>query len=64
MLLFEQNAWRSVNMDGPPTRYLTAVAYDTVRRVLVMYGDGATEGMSLYADTWEFNGSTWQRRAQ
>ena len=64
MLVFEQNAWRSVNMDGPPTRYLTAVAYDATRRVLVMYGGGATEGTALYGDTWEFDGTTWQRRAQ
>jgi hypothetical protein len=64
MLVFEQNAWRSVSMDGPPTRYLTAVAYDATRRVLVMYGGGATEGTALYADTWEFDGTTWQRRAQ
>jgi galactose oxidase-like protein len=64
MLVFEQNAWRSVNADGPAPRYLTAVAYDPNRRVLVMYGGGATEGMTLYADTWEYDGTSWQRRAQ
>ena len=61
MLTWEQTAWTSAPVDGLSPRYLPAVAFDPVRRVLVLFGGGATTGMSLYGDTWEFDGTTWRR---
>jgi hypothetical protein len=62
MLVLEQNAWRAVPVNGPSPRYLTAVAYDARRGVLVLYGGGDPAGMTLYADTWEYDGTTWRGR--
>jgi len=45
----------------PGSRYLTDVAYDARRDVLVLFGGGDANGMSLFADTWEFDGVTWRR---
>ena len=47
--------------DQPSARYLTDVAYDTKRDVLVLFGGGDPAGSSLFADTWEFDGTTWRR---
>ena len=60
MLVWDQNAWTPVAMDGPSPRYLTAVAYDPVRRVLVMFGGGSATGMNRFADTWEYDGTRWR----
>ena len=61
MLIWENNAWRSVDVVGPSPRYLPAVAADPRRRVLVLFGGGAVDGPSLYADTWEYDGTTWRQ---
>ena len=61
MLTLEQNAWASVPVDVLTPRFLPAVAFDPVRRILVLFGGGATTGTSLYSDTWEFDGTRWQR---
>jgi hypothetical protein len=61
MLMLEANAWNAVTVDGPSPRYLPAIAFDPVRRVLVLFGGGAVSGTTLYADTWEFDGSRWRK---
>ena len=45
----------------PGSRYLTDAAYDVKRDVLVLFGGGDANGMSLLADTWEFDGASWRR---
>ena len=62
MLVLEQTGWRSVDVSGPEPRYLTAVAYDARRNVLVMYGGGEAAGTRLFDDTWEYDGTSWRRR--
>ena len=42
-------------------RYLTDAAYDVMRDVLVLFGGGDANCMSLLADTWEFDGASWRR---
>jgi hypothetical protein len=48
---------------GPSARYLPDVAYDESRNVLVLFGGGNPAGTNLFADTWEFDGTTWRRAA-
>lgn len=60
MLMWDQNAWAALPVDGPSPRYLPAVAYDPIRRVLVLFGGGSVTGMNLYADTWEYDGTLWR----
>jgi hypothetical protein len=62
MLAWSGAAWTPVaHMAEPSARYLTDVAYDRRRNVLVLFGGGAPDSSTLYDDTWEFDGSSWQR---
>jgi hypothetical protein len=45
----------------PGARYLPDVAYDARRNLLVLFGGGDPNSTALYADTWEFDGTTWRR---
>jgi hypothetical protein len=54
--------WTSLSSSPEPgARYLTDVAYDAKRDVLVLFGGGDPTGNALYADTWEFDGTLWRR---
>jgi hypothetical protein len=53
-------AWSPlVTPSEPGGRYLTDIAYDERRRVLVLFGGDSPGGVQ--SDTWEFDGSTWRR---
>jgi hypothetical protein len=47
---------------APSARYLPDVAYDAKRDVLVLFGGGDPAGNTIFADTWEFDGTAWRRR--
>jgi hypothetical protein len=54
--------WTSLATAAEPSaRYLPDVAYDAKRDVLVLFGGGDPAGMTLFADTWEFDGTTRRR---
>jgi hypothetical protein len=54
--------WEPLTSSGEPsTRYLSDVAYDAKRDVLVLFGGGA--GNSLFSDTWEFDGTSWSKKS-
>jgi hypothetical protein len=42
---------------SPPPRYDTAMAYDSRRKRVVLFGGGITNGLAN--DTWEWDGTTW-----
>jgi hypothetical protein len=44
----------------PGARYLTDIAYDERRGVMVLFGGAAPDG-SLLGDTWELDAATWRR---
>lgn len=51
--------WRSrPTANGPSGRHLHAMAYDSRRGVLVLYG-GAPPGQAGGHETWEWDGTTW-----
>ena len=59
-LMAGRNAtWTSAGGGGPGARYLTGLAYDERRNVLVLFGGDSPSG--LLADTWEFDGGTWRQ---
>jgi hypothetical protein len=52
--------WRSVAGGiTPSARYLTDLAYDERRNVVVLFGGDSPSG--LLADTWELDGTTWRQ---
>ena len=54
----EQPSWHERNVGVPPARHSHAMAYDTARRRIVLFGGG---GDSVADDTWEWNGTSWHR---
>ena len=70
---FDGAKWERVATSGPPARVhhamqydpslkrVVGLAYDVKRDVLVLFGGGDPNGSALYADTWEFDGTTWRR---
>jgi hypothetical protein len=63
VLARRENGWTPLTAPAEPNaRYLMGLAYDTKRDVLVLFGGGDPNGNSLFADTWEFDGTTWRRK--
>jgi hypothetical protein len=61
-LIRRTSGWADVPASPQPqARYLTGVAYDERRDVLVLFGGGDAGGNALFADTWEFDGTSWRR---
>lgn len=63
---YDGRSWKRVcsggcEANGPPPRVAHAVAYDPVRRVLVLFGGRAPGFGALQDDTWEFDGASWRR---
>ena len=48
-----------VTLHSPPPRYYGGLAYDSVRRVVVLFG--GTDRASPYNDTWEYDGVDWRQ---
>lgn len=66
VLSLSGTTWQTVTQpNAPSARYLTAMAYDPVRGVTVLFGGGNPADDRLYADTWQYTpASGWQRAAE
>lgn len=51
-------AWKQVPVSGPSARDHTVMAYDPVRRAVVLHGGGQD---AQTAETWAFDGASWTR---
>jgi hypothetical protein len=51
-------SWNLVNSAGPAGRSGHAMASDTLRKRVVLFGGNC--GAKWYIDTWEWNGKTWK----
>jgi cysteine-rich repeat protein len=57
--IWDRATWTKLNPPAsPPARYLQGMAYDPVRKRVVMFG-GNGIGNSMINDTWEWDGVTW-----
>lgn len=56
----EVPTWRDISPIAPSTRYDHAVAYDSVRDRIVMFG--GRDGVQNLEDTWELDGAYWRKR--
>lgn len=62
VLVRSNETWTPLTLTPEPeARYLTDMAFDAKRKVLVLFGGGAPRSTSLFADTWEFDGAIWRR---
>jgi hypothetical protein len=58
---WDGSVWRQAMLHpSPPGRYLHAMAYDSWRRQVVLFGGLAT--VSEFNDTWIWNGAAWTRK--
>jgi len=59
---FEWNGslWSRVASVGPDARTQAPMAFDSARNVTVLFGGAA--GVLTFADTWEWDGSSWTQR--
>lgn len=62
---FRAGEWEEVHSpETPSARYNHAMAFDAVRREVVLFGgDGDLYHVSVYADTWSFDGEQWNRNS-
>jgi hypothetical protein len=64
---WDGDTWAQIHptVDIPGPRYHSAVAYDPAHDRVVVFGRRAGVGMDLTedADTWTFDGKTWERHA-
>ena len=63
--LFDGKAWtRARPATVPPARDTFAMSYDSLRRVVVLFGgvDSGNFPASINDQTWEWNGKDWSRR--
>ncbi len=58
---WDGKAWKVSAVVGPPTRYVHAMAYDSARHRIVLFGGGQTSPpYRPMSDVWEWNGNTWE----
>ncbi len=51
--------WQQAHVSGPAARVLHAMAYDSLRQRVVLYGGWS--GSVPLGDTWEWDGAQWQQ---
>jgi hypothetical protein len=54
------SSWHPLGVAGLPARYLTGVAFDRHRNVLVVFGGGDPKTDRLLDDLWELDASSWR----
>jgi len=62
----QECGWHQIEVAGPPARHSHAMAYDSVREVVVLFGglNGGNERSSVeFGDTWEWDGIQWRQVA-
>lgn len=54
------NNWMQFNAPTPTPRVDFAMAYDSTRQRVVLFGGRDSGGGTRFADTWEWTGTAWQ----
>jgi len=62
---FRNNRWTRINTPGPGARAEAAIAYDTRRTRIVLFGGYRRSGNQTqrFGDTWEWDGKRWTKMA-
>jgi hypothetical protein len=61
---WDGSAWTMVAATGPRGRVVSDVAYDRLRQRTVLFGglDNTVSPFEFFADTWEWDGTSWELR--
>jgi hypothetical protein len=62
------DTWQRVATEGPPARGRSALAYDSKRRQVVLFGGvsappGPNQPQAFFGDTWIWDGKRWSKAA-
>ena len=62
---WDGTTWTRIATTGPSPRFLSAIAYDATRQRVVLHGGqaGVFPNITLLADTWEWDGTSWAQKA-
>ncbi len=64
---WDGSSWYAIDTttNGPERRVLTAMAYDAARQEVVLFGgvSDISGDITLYGDTWTWDGATWELAA-
>lgn len=63
--VFQNNTWEKLEITpGPEARWVAYAIYNPVRDVATLFGGEGqnAQGLTMFRDTWEFDGMTWQKR--
>jgi hypothetical protein len=59
---FQNGSWKKVEVNiHPPARAEAAIAYDPIRKKVVLFGGREAGDKWVLDDTWEFDGSEWNQ---
>jgi hypothetical protein len=56
-----EQGWTRLATTGPSPRYRPAMAYDSNRGVIVLFGGLTSNGTDVSDETWEWDGVSWKR---
>lgn len=57
---WDGKAWKKLSASGPSARSGHAMASDTLRKRVILFGGGQDE-QTKFNDTWEWDGKTWKQ---
>jgi hypothetical protein len=62
--VFDGTSWSELTVGSPAARHEHAMAYDSARQRIVLFGGNSSDGSPLppLADTWEWDGTGWMQR--
>jgi hypothetical protein len=65
----QSGTWKRIATEGPPGRGRSALAYDSRRRQVVLFGGasappGPNQPQTFFNDTWIWNGERWRLAAE
>jgi cysteine-rich repeat protein len=55
----EHPDWGQIGLGSPVGRYGAAMGYDAYRGRMVLFGGASGNGATQYADTWQYDGTSW-----
>lgn len=63
---YDGATWQNLSVQGPPPRRGGAIAYDSDRKITVLFGGSSggsgAQGTTFLGDTWEWDGAAWSLR--